>query len=152
MQTDKLLMIARETIDRVRAAIVDVARECEVVGLEVTAFEATPERREVRLKLDARQARAGIIRELAAVVRGVVGIVWYGVQTYFASKAVQVLVKKKLDPDRVRQAISGSGTGVKEVRSLGAAWLRCRRVRAAEQHLESPDLVLEKHRELADPG
>ena len=29
---------------------------------------------------------------LAAVVRGVVGIVWYGVQTYFASKAVEVLV------------------------------------------------------------
>jgi NCS1 family nucleobase:cation symporter-1 len=29
---------------------------------------------------------------LAAVVRGIVGIVWYGVQTYFASKAVQVLV------------------------------------------------------------
>jgi NCS1 family nucleobase:cation symporter-1 len=26
------------------------------------------------------------------VVRGVVGIVWYGVQTYFASKAVQVLI------------------------------------------------------------
>jgi NCS1 family nucleobase:cation symporter-1 len=29
---------------------------------------------------------------LAAVVRGIVGIVWYGVQTYFASKAVHVLV------------------------------------------------------------
>src|SRR5277367_4588559 len=29
---------------------------------------------------------------LAAVVRGIVGIVWYGVQTYFASKAVQVLI------------------------------------------------------------
>ena len=29
---------------------------------------------------------------LAAVVRGIVGIVWYGVQTYFASKAVEVLV------------------------------------------------------------
>src|ERR1700737_4599305 len=29
---------------------------------------------------------------LAAIVRGVVGIVWYGVQTYFASKAVQLLV------------------------------------------------------------
>jgi nucleobase:cation symporter-1, NCS1 family len=28
---------------------------------------------------------------LAAVVRGIVGIVWYGVQTYFASKAVAVL-------------------------------------------------------------
>ena len=29
---------------------------------------------------------------LAAVLRGIVGIVWYGVQTYFASKAVQALV------------------------------------------------------------
>src|SRR6201996_5600929 len=29
---------------------------------------------------------------LAAIIRGIVGIVWYGVQTYFASKAVQVLV------------------------------------------------------------
>lgn len=29
---------------------------------------------------------------LAAMVRGVIGIVWYGVQTYFASKAVQVLI------------------------------------------------------------
>src|ERR1700712_3267737 len=29
---------------------------------------------------------------LAAIVRGIVGIVWYGVQTYFASKAVEVLL------------------------------------------------------------
>src|ERR1700747_237584 len=29
---------------------------------------------------------------LAASLRGIVGIVWYGVQTFFASKAVQVLV------------------------------------------------------------
>src|ERR1700743_214777 len=29
---------------------------------------------------------------LAAALRGIVGIVWYGVQTYFASKAVQVLL------------------------------------------------------------
>ena len=29
---------------------------------------------------------------MAAMLRGIVGIVWYGVQTYFASKAVQVLV------------------------------------------------------------
>ncbi len=29
---------------------------------------------------------------LAAVIRGIVGVVWYGVQTYFASKAVQVLI------------------------------------------------------------
>ncbi len=29
---------------------------------------------------------------LAAVIRGVVGIVWYGVQTYFASKAVATMI------------------------------------------------------------
>ncbi len=29
---------------------------------------------------------------LAAIIRGVVGIVWYGVQTYFASKAVATLI------------------------------------------------------------
>src|SRR6187431_303842 len=29
---------------------------------------------------------------LAAVIRGVVGIVWYGVQTYFASKAVATII------------------------------------------------------------
>ena len=48
---------------------------------------------------------------LAAVVRGVVGIVWYGVQTYFASKAVQVLVVTLLpvggrpDPQQHRRPV-----------------------------------------------
>ncbi len=37
--------------------------------MEVTAFEAVPERREVRLKVDARIARAGLIRELAVLVK-----------------------------------------------------------------------------------
>jgi NCS1 family nucleobase:cation symporter-1 len=40
----------------------------------------------------ARMAFGVMGANLAAIVRGVVGIVWYGVQTYFASKAVQVLV------------------------------------------------------------
>jgi DNA polymerase III subunit alpha len=43
--------------------------ETKLVAMEVTAFEATPERKEVRLKVDARIAPAGIIRELAAVVK-----------------------------------------------------------------------------------
>jgi DNA polymerase-3 subunit alpha len=43
--------------------------ETKLVALEVTRFEATPERREVRLKVDARSAPAGVIRELALVVR-----------------------------------------------------------------------------------
>src|SRR5271163_4572209 len=40
----------------------------------------------------ARMAFGVMGANVAASLRGVVGIVWYGVQTYFASKAVQVLV------------------------------------------------------------
>jgi DNA polymerase III subunit alpha len=42
--------------------------ETKLIAIEVSAFEAAPERREVRLKVDARVARAGLIRELADVV------------------------------------------------------------------------------------
>ena len=47
--------------------------EVKLVALEVAPFEAVPERREVRLRVDARRAHAGIIRELAEVVRGFPG-------------------------------------------------------------------------------
>jgi NCS1 family nucleobase:cation symporter-1 len=40
----------------------------------------------------ARMSFGVVGANLAATVRGIVGIVWYGVQTYFASKAVEVLV------------------------------------------------------------
>src|SRR5579863_9643493 len=40
----------------------------------------------------ARMAFGIMGANIAAGLRGIVGIVWYGVQTYFASKAVQVLV------------------------------------------------------------
>ena len=40
----------------------------------------------------ARMAFGVMGANIAAGLRGIVGIVWYGVQTYFASKAVQVLV------------------------------------------------------------
>jgi DNA polymerase-3 subunit alpha len=53
----------------VKARVDHKEGESKLIALEVTAFEAAPERREVRLRLDARRARAGIIRELAAVVR-----------------------------------------------------------------------------------
>ena len=43
--------------------------ETKLIALEVTAFEATPERKEVRLRVDARRAPAGIVRELAAILR-----------------------------------------------------------------------------------
>jgi len=43
--------------------------ETKLIASEVSAFEAVPIKREVRLRIDARAARAGIIRELAAVIR-----------------------------------------------------------------------------------
>jgi DNA polymerase-3 subunit alpha len=43
--------------------------ETKLVAMEVSSFEAVPERRDVRFRIDATRARAGIIRELAALVR-----------------------------------------------------------------------------------
>ena len=43
--------------------------ETKLIALEVSAFEATPPRTEVRIRVDARKAPAGLIRELAAVVK-----------------------------------------------------------------------------------
>jgi DNA polymerase-3 subunit alpha len=45
------------------------AGETKLIALEVSAFEATPERREVRLRVDARIAQAGLIRDLALLVK-----------------------------------------------------------------------------------
>ena len=43
--------------------------ETKLIAMDVSAFEAAVERREVRLRLDARKAPAGLIRELAALVK-----------------------------------------------------------------------------------
>lgn len=43
--------------------------ETKLIALEVASFEAIPERREVRLKIDARAAPAGVIGELSRLVR-----------------------------------------------------------------------------------
>ena len=43
--------------------------ETKLIASEMTAFEAVAERREVRFSLDAREAPAGVIRELARLVR-----------------------------------------------------------------------------------
>jgi DNA polymerase III subunit alpha len=43
--------------------------ETKMVTLELNAFEAVAEKREVRLKIDATRARAGLIRELADLIR-----------------------------------------------------------------------------------
>ncbi len=62
-------LLVTDAVLVVKARVDHKEGETKLIALEVSSFEATPERREVRLKLDARAARAGIIRELAAVVR-----------------------------------------------------------------------------------
>ena len=65
---------AREHLEHDRILVVKgrvdhkQAGETKLVALEVSAFEAAVVRREVRLRIDARQAPAGLIRELAALV------------------------------------------------------------------------------------
>ncbi|HEY2074376.1 MAG TPA: OB-fold nucleic acid binding domain-containing protein, partial [Gaiellaceae bacterium] len=43
--------------------------ETKLVALEISAFEAMPERKEIRLKVDGRIAPAGLIRELGDLIR-----------------------------------------------------------------------------------
>jgi DNA polymerase-3 subunit alpha len=43
--------------------------ESKLIAIEVTPFEAVPERREVRLRVDARSAHAGIVRDLASLLQ-----------------------------------------------------------------------------------
>src|SRR5881227_1182469 len=59
--TDRILII-KGRIDRKEG-------ETKFVALEIAAFEAVPEKREVRLRIDATKAAAGVIRELAALIK-----------------------------------------------------------------------------------
>ena len=61
LEPDRILVV-KGRVDHKQAG------ETKLVGIEVTAFEAAAVRREVRLRIDARQAPAGLIRELAGLV------------------------------------------------------------------------------------
>jgi DNA polymerase III subunit alpha len=74
--------------------------ETKLIALEVAAFEATPERREVRLRVDARSAPAGVIRELAHVVRGFPGEapVFVDLVTSVGQKLLELGPEYRVDP------------------------------------------------------
>jgi DNA polymerase-3 subunit alpha len=59
--TDRILIV-KGRIDRKEG-------ETKLVAMELSAFEAVPEKREVWLKIDATKAGAGTIRELAALIK-----------------------------------------------------------------------------------
>jgi DNA polymerase-3 subunit alpha len=62
-------LIAEDRILVVKGRVDHKEGESKVLALEVASFEAVAEKREVRLRIDARIAKPGTIRELAAVIR-----------------------------------------------------------------------------------
>jgi DNA polymerase-3 subunit alpha len=60
--TTERILIVKGRVDRKEG-------ETKLVALEIAAFEAVPEKREVRLRIDATKAAAGTIRELAALIK-----------------------------------------------------------------------------------
>ncbi|MGZ6729482.1 MAG: helix-hairpin-helix domain-containing protein, partial [Gaiellaceae bacterium] len=62
-------LLLTDSVLVVKARVDHKEGETKLIALEVTAFEATPERREVRLKIDTRVASRSLIRELAGVLR-----------------------------------------------------------------------------------
>jgi DNA polymerase-3 subunit alpha len=60
------------TVDRillVKGRVDHKEGETKLIAMEVAAFEAVAEKREVRLKIDAMKAKPGVIRELADLIR-----------------------------------------------------------------------------------
>ncbi|MDQ3857724.1 MAG: DNA polymerase III subunit alpha [Actinomycetota bacterium] len=66
LETDRVLVV-KGRVDHKQEG------ETKLVAIEVVPFEANAERSEVRLRVDARRAPAGLIRELADVIRGYPG-------------------------------------------------------------------------------
>ena len=76
------------------------AGETKLVAMEITGFEAVAERREVRLKVDARVAAAGVVRELAALVKDFPGEapVFLDLVTSTGSKQMELGPKYRVKP------------------------------------------------------
>jgi DNA polymerase-3 subunit alpha len=75
--------------------------ETKLLAVEVQPFEAIPERREVRLKLDARKAPAGILRDLAHLVKDFPGEspVFVALETSMGPKTYALGPQYRVKPD-----------------------------------------------------
>jgi DNA polymerase III subunit alpha len=62
-------LLVTDAVLVVKARVDHKEGESKLIALEVSAFEQTPERREVRIKIDTRVANRGLIRELAGVLQ-----------------------------------------------------------------------------------
>jgi DNA polymerase-3 subunit alpha len=75
--------------------------ETKLIALEVSGFEAVPDRREVRFRIDARRAPAGVIRELARLVKEFPGEapVYVSLETSLGSKTLALGAQYRVQPD-----------------------------------------------------
>ncbi len=81
--TDRILVI-KGRIDHKQQG------ETKLIAMEVSAFEAVQERTEIRFKLDARAARAGLIKDLAHLVKDYPGpsMVFVSLETSLGPKTL----------------------------------------------------------------
>ena len=75
--------------------------ETKLIALEVASFQAIPERHEVRLRLDARTAPAGILRDLAHLVKDFPGEspVFVSMETSLGPKTYALGPQYRVRPD-----------------------------------------------------
>ena len=94
LEPDRILLV-KGRVDHKQAG------ETKLVALEVSVFESVPERREVRLRIDARQAPAGLIRELATLVRDFPGDapVYLALETSIGERTLALGPEYRVKPD-----------------------------------------------------
>jgi len=94
LEADRMLIV-KGRVDHKQAG------ETKLVALEVTPFESTPVRREVRLRIDAREAPAGLIRELAALVKDFPGEapVYVALETSLGARTLALGPDYRVKPD-----------------------------------------------------
>jgi len=94
LEPDRILVV-KGRVDHKQAG------ETKLVALEVSAFEAVQVRREVRLRIDAREAPAGLIRELATLVRDFPGEapVYVALETSVGERTLALGPEYRVKPD-----------------------------------------------------
>ena len=94
LEPDRILVV-KGRVDHKQAG------ETKLVAMEVTPFEAVQERRDVRLRIDAREAPAGLIRELAALVRDYPGeaLVYVALETSIGERTLALGPDYRVKPD-----------------------------------------------------
>jgi DNA polymerase III subunit alpha len=93
-------LLTTDAILVVKARIDHKEGESKLIAIEVSTFEATPERTEVRLKIDTTRADKGLLRDLAAVISEFPGdsLVYADLMTSEGPKVYEFGPKFKVQP------------------------------------------------------